>query len=88
MLITTIAKLLVKDSIFDSKNKITNRIGDDVNKIFGAKSKNMVIPKFLTVFKLLVELIFRPGFLISEINNNNNVFIKDAGLSYKYAMQL
>lgn len=59
-------KYLIKDLIFVNESSTIDGIDDSVNKIGGAKSKNMIILNFLAKFKLLIESSFRLSFLIPK----------------------
>lgn len=52
-------KLFIKHLIFVDNNNTVDRVSSSVSKVGGAKSKNTVIPDFLTKSKLLVKLNFK-----------------------------
>lgn len=58
-------KLLIKDLVFASKSSTNDKIGGNISKISGAKSKNMIISNFLAKSKLLIKSSFRLGFSTS-----------------------
>lgn len=62
MLKTTLIEFSAKDLIFVDKNSIVDKIDDAASKIGGAKSKIMIMPKFLFQSKLLIESNFGLGF--------------------------
>ena len=68
MLRITALKFLVKDLIFVGKNSTIDGVGDNVSKVRGTKSKNIIMSDFLIKLKSLVEQSFKLGFLTFKAN--------------------
>lgn len=60
---TTLIKFLTKNLISIDEGNTIDKVGSGVNKIGGAKSKNIIMPNFLVKFKSLVKSSFVLSFL-------------------------
>lgn len=59
-------ELSTKDLISVGEDNIVNEVVGSINKVGGAKSKNLVMPNFLAKSKLFVKPSFKLGFLTSR----------------------
>lgn len=66
MLTTSIVKPSTQELISINKSRTIDRINGIVNKVYKAKSKNIVIPDFLAKSKSLVESSSKSDFLTLE----------------------